>query len=139
MSDLTWERRLVEWADSVQGRPFVWGETDCASLVVQALSLLGHPAAVPGYHTVSAARRVLAGLDPATVLRDLGAVEVGIAFAQSGDVHLGEDPETEGLPAVAVHVAGVWVTSSQGRGVHLAHELSPGVTYRLPRPGRDRG
>lgn len=91
---MNWDRRLVEWAESVRGRPFVWGETDCATLVRGAVEAMYGPAflagiAVPEYGTQVGAERAWDQTGgTAAVLVLLGAQELPDGERQRGDVLL---------------------------------------------------
>jgi hypothetical protein len=56
-----WDVALAEWATAQTGRRFVWGETDCVSLVAAGLALVhgSSPWPQPRYRTAEEARRVV--------------------------------------------------------------------------------
>lgn len=124
-----WDARLERWARKQLGRPFVWGSTDCASLVRGVIAALYEGgkkkmSAQPGWTTEQGAIRALkrtGGVD--AVLRRLGAEVVPPAFAQRADVVVVDrDP----LPATGVVVAAGVLVSTPERGV-----------FMLPRPPKD--
>jgi hypothetical protein len=116
------EAAVHDWAFRVRGRPFAWGETDCAILTLEGLELLtGHPC-VAGYRGLWASREeALAHFSqelPSDVLKGLGAVEVAPAFAVFGDViTLPADPWPEQLHFILGRYS---LVSDEERGVGLA-------------------
>ena len=92
----TWDVRLFHWADSVVGKPFEWGVTDCGYIVRDAHKIMygkdvfRWPTYASKRGAVSARKKV-GGIPNA-----LGKVctRVGRRFAQSGDIvviiHKGE-------------------------------------------------
>lgn len=116
-----WGHRLVMWQKEVLGEPFVWGETDCGSLVWRALhEMYRSPpieGAVPAYESAQDARRAhleTGGVGP--VLRRGGAEEVGLNFARQGDVLVGVGGPGE-LPGAAVVVERHFVVTDEEEGV----------------------
>lgn len=116
-----WDAKLVAWAERVRGEAFVWGETDCASLVREACAeMYGEELFLqaPSYESKKEALRVATetgGVEEA--LRRLGATEVGMTFARQGDVLVGEN--SDGSPGAAVVVDGKAVVSREKAGVFL--------------------
>lgn len=86
-----WNGRLVRWAREQRGRAFVWGETDCASLVRTAYGVMCGSHAIldgPSWTTRTGALRVhrRVGGAAAWLERDAGFGRVSWHFATSGDV-----------------------------------------------------
>lgn len=112
-----WDIALHQWAADVVGRPYVWGETDCGSLVREAHALMY---GVDLFHVKPYTTRRQAlyrhnstgGVE--AVLREAGAVDVPVAFAQQGDVLC--EAEGDGLPACGVVVGRsvIWATVEDG-------------------------
>lgn len=86
-----WRSQLMTWAGAQCGRPYVWGETDCASLVRAATrQMYGvdvFAGLVPEWRSqreAVRARRQVGGIGGALALA--GAVPRVLAFVQAGDV-----------------------------------------------------
>lgn len=140
-----WDMRLHRAVDELVGEPFRWGETDCASVVIRAVEAIYPPDDVPlprdqpSYDDEGAALRAHAetgGVGPA--LEAEGAERVPLAFARSGDVLVGLDPQG-GVPGAAVVVGPRYVVASERDGVverrlrDLREAGGDGVTaLRLP-------
>lgn len=127
---------LVRFARAAQGQPFEWGRTDCATLARRALTtILGRDpweGEVGEWTTQTGALRVFKRTDPEIALRASGAVEVGRYFATSGDVALGPQSDSMGLPAIYVLVPIRKVlTSNPDKGVIIASadELDPDTRF----------
>jgi hypothetical protein len=85
-----WEVRLSQWGIEHAGLPFAWGETDCASLVRDAMRVLydrdvwesptWYDSLASAYQTLQ-----LVGGAPAWLLAH-GATRMPLAFAQPSDV-----------------------------------------------------
>ena len=141
MRPITWEIDLVDWANRMRGKPFVWGETDCASLGRQMVLLLTEtdPAPEVTYHDLRSAQTYLKAHSLAMWLDRAGAVVVpeGYAFAQSGDILVGKDRDHPGMPGCAFAAGGKWVVVSVEQGVQIGlplESLSDTTLYRLPFP-----
>lgn len=137
-----WDIRLVEWCDDVQGEPFEWGATDCASLVAGALEAMYDQDLVgdtlPSYDSEEEAREAHEDTGgPSTVLRALGCEEIALNFARQGDVIIGVGEEA-GMEGCAVVVASEFVVASEKRGVErrplraLRRAAPEGVTVLRP-------
>ena len=124
-----WNERLVAYANSVNGAPFQWGVTDCASLVRYALRAMYGRDLLRGmgsYRSSPSALRVGRQVGPVgAYLRDRGFQAVGLAFAQSGDtvVFRGLD---RGHPQLGVVVSGRLLVSDPDTDVVL-HRLPIGA------------
>lgn len=119
-----WETRLVAWADTVLGKPYVWGETDCLSLAATAVrEITGTPLPVPSYRSALAARQEVARVleEHETIgaaLQHHGARWIGsAAWAQPGDLLVWEPTAEWPFPEVAVVVGVHIVTADEHRGV----------------------
>ncbi len=83
-----WDVHLFRWADKVVGRPFVWGETDCATLV-RAAHVVMYGTDVFGWPTyrsklgATKARKKVGGILPAL---QRVCTAVGRRFARDGDI-----------------------------------------------------
>lgn len=118
---LDWRTQLARWAQAQPGRPFVWGETDCAALVRQGLELVfGHDLwpETPYWHSAREAKKThktTGGMVAA--LQRLGAQQTTVNFARSGDVVAFPEPEEK----VGGTALGLWVDDrcllSSDRGV----------------------
>lgn len=95
-----WEVRLYHQIEAASGRPFVWGEHDCATWAFDLVACLtGRPSAADGwrgrYRTASGAERVMRRLgwpDRVAMGRALlGGPLPGVLLSQRGDVVLGPD------------------------------------------------
>jgi hypothetical protein len=130
-----WEFRLVAYANSQVGRPFVWGETDCYSLVREALECVYDADLLPHIIYTSKAKATTAARafpQPGAALSDFGAVRVPLPNAQSGDVLLMPGDDGLGLPrfAVVVDGRGRVLTSDPGAGAEVlrASNIPPDST-----------
>lgn len=126
---------LAVWADTVLGRPFTWGTTDCASLVHRALVVMygrGVASRLPKRWSSKAAGLRLAKATTAEVcLEVLGALEVPAVFARTGDIMV--TPAAEGHPAgMGVVVAAALVTSTPAGGVHAYPVPRTVNVFRVP-------
>jgi len=88
-----WDARVVGWAESVLGQPFVWGKTDCA-MNVRALSraLYGRDVfKVETWKSKVKALRLLTEKGGLQVALAQVAHPIGRGFATTGDVALMPD------------------------------------------------
>lgn len=112
-----WDLALHRWSNAVVGRPYVWGETDCGSLVREAHALM-FGTEIFGVKPYSTRRQALyrhkATGGVQAVLEAHGATEVPMAFAQQGDVLI--EALGDGLPACGVVVGRyvIWATVEDG-------------------------
>lgn len=121
---LDWRTRLVRWALAQPGRPFVWGETDCATLARQAVVLCYGEDPwpdTPQWHTAREAKRAHAASGGmVAALECLGARHVPLNFARTGDIVAFPEPK-EKIGGMAL---GVWVDDrcllSSDEGVFMA-------------------
>jgi len=131
-----WDIRLHEWAESVRGRPYEWGATDCGTLVREAFCVMyGEDIAadVEPYTTQRGAARVHAETGGVEfILRLLGATDIAPAFAQSGDIWIDEDGD--GFPAAGVVIGRdvIWATLEDGVVRAPKRMRTGGVLLRVP-------
>lgn len=97
-----WRTRLLVWAQTVRGQPYVWGQTDCAALARAALYEMFCRDVVPQVPTWTSKRtalralRAVGGID--ALLRSLGAEVVTLPFVRAGDIIVtAPDDRTEPL------------------------------------------
>jgi len=121
---MDWRSNLFRWAMTQNGRPFAWGDTDCASLTRKALAICFGRELFPDAPRWNTRRgAVLAwketgGLEPALV--QLGAKKTDLNFVRAGDVVCFDEAE-ERIGHTAV---GIWIGNrclmSTVEGVALA-------------------
>lgn len=136
---VNWDAALTRWAGEQVGRPFAWGETDCASLVRGALAAMYGEDLVdlPPWTSARAAARALAavGSVPAA-LAQLGAEEIPRAFLTQGDLaYEPRVPAGELAGSLFVAVAGRLLSSRLDGIVELiALSALPATAlcYRMP-------
>ena len=97
----------MAFAQAVQGRRFVWGRTDCATLTRRGLiQVLGEDPWKDRVRKCTGKRAALEIMktlgNPEDVLYATGAVEVGHLFGTSGDVALGPVLDDHGLVALSL-------------------------------------
>jgi len=118
MIDAT-EKRLFIWADSMKGRPFVWGETDCIMLAAQAADIIGGSdlaSQFAGRYTdETTARALLADAVPSHLLAAADWENRTGSIPCRGDILLSQ---TDEWPECAHVVLGRYaLSSSPGHGV----------------------
>lgn len=122
-----WDVALVAWSETVRGRPFGWGATDCGSLVRAACQVMyGEDCfpAVPVWETQAGALRVVAAHGGVRAqLTRLAAVAVPLAFAQTGDVLIAPGEGEDFTDSAFVIVAGGALSANPG-DVVVFHPLS---------------
>ncbi len=86
----TWDVDLEQWAAGLIGTAFVWGETDCASLVVKGQRLIYGVDVfhVDTWKTKAKALRILTERDGLPRVMRLHCKEVGRRFLRAGDIVL---------------------------------------------------
>ena len=123
-----WRTRLIAWSTAQVGRPFVWGETDCAALVRAALTECFDRDVVPevpSWHSKKEALRVLRAHDPVKTLEALGATRTTIGFARGGDiVSMRAEADEVGGVALGVWVDGFCLVPSVKHGVTRVNAIS---------------
>ena len=99
----TWDVDLEQWAAGLIGEPFVWGTTDCASLVIKGQALIYGVDVfdMPKYKSKAKALRTLVNIKSLRSALEGHASQVGRRFLQAGDIVLvGKgctELETDGL------------------------------------------
>ncbi len=85
-----YDYKLVEWVNTQLRKPYIWGETDCGSLVRKGLNIIYDKDKfndIPSWDTEEICRKIwddLGGVDKAFL--DFGAKKIKGTFAQTGDV-----------------------------------------------------
>lgn len=134
-----WDTLLFEWAESQMGKPYVWGDTDCASLVRAACRVIFGVDALshikPWTTRAAALKRHSATGGVYGALMSADWTEVPLPFAQQGDVLTWSQPALGGAGVV---VARQLLTSDPDHGVQLVPwsvaRLSPDcLLMRAPR------
>jgi Domain of unknown function (DUF6950) len=114
---------VVSFAEEVRGSAFVWGRTDCGSLLRRSQALLFGEDIFEGlanWKTKAGALRALSsggGLDE--LLQGAGLLPHPVAFAQTGDVLVGHGDDGDGCPRTAVMAAGKALVTNECDGAHL--------------------
>jgi len=131
-----WDTELFRWARGMAGRSFVWGDTDCGSLVRGAVSIM-YAGAITFDDVRYASRDEAMQVHEATggveaVLRASGAVEVPIAFLQQGDIVIESEPDENGLPSAGICVGSTILVSNVRAGVGFAPIPVNAVVLRYP-------
>lgn len=122
------ERALLRWAAEEAGKPLVWGETDCASLVRRGLSVLfgeDRLYRIPAWTSAKEALRALRAEGPASrILEDAGYAP-SERSPVTGDVAVGNGGRDFGLV-----VFGRVLTAGDSRVVlYDARRLRPGTLW----------
>ena len=132
---LSWRRELVAWAREVRGLPYIWGKTDCAALIRDALriqfgtDLFGN---LPTWTTVRQAQEVWAaflttsGVSYETLFLAMGGKlvqGVGRRRWPDGSILVGNEDRGP-FPAFAVYVSPVVVQSDRQHGVQWSDPAS---------------
>lgn len=132
-----WDLLAVEWAMSQIGRPFLWGETDCASLVRgMLLAMYGEEpfGDTPPYRDHLEALEIIRSRG--SVLEHLvriGATPHALPFAQTGDVCVA--PGDGDFDSVSPIVAGRLLVTMPGEcisTVPLWQAPEQATCYRVP-------
>lgn len=112
---------LTMWVQSLVGKPFVWGETDCCTIVAGALLRLhGVDYRLPVYRSRDDAKRIVAtmgGLREQLVR--LGAVEVPVNFERTGDIVVLAPVGEEFTDGAGLVVGSQVITTSESDGVRV--------------------
>jgi hypothetical protein len=118
---MTAEQRLVVWAREQVGRPFAWGQTDCALIALEAVGVWTDTNQAGRYagrwgSDVEALTHFAVEL-PSDVLRGLGYAEIPASHAAIGDIlTVPADPWPEQLHVV---VGRLCLCADPVQGVHL--------------------
>lgn len=112
-----WNVELVLLAKRLIGADFVWGETDCVSVVRKALvAMYGEDIAAPHigvtYTTKTGAVRAFNKIGSVVgIIEDTGGVEIPLCRARDGDIIV--FPKGDGgFENLAVKMGGTWVVAS---------------------------
>ena len=86
----TWDVDLEQWAATQIGQPFVWGTTDCWSLVIKGQKHIYGVEVfhTPKYKSKTKALRTLVNVKGMRSLLNSCASQVGRRFLQAGDIVL---------------------------------------------------
>lgn len=96
-----WDSFLVEYANNMVGKEFVWGKTDCATLARRGLMVIlgrnpwrGH---IKVWRSKAAALRASKTVDPIAIFNDSGAREIDRGFISAGDIAIGPEIDSHGM------------------------------------------
>lgn len=127
---------IREFVQCEEGRPFLWGESDCVSLVLRGLALLGHDVPDPTWSTRREGLReykATGGL--VQHLRQTGWSRVALSHVEAGDVVVLPRTNPDGFPGVGLVVGRAYLSSSMERGVHVTPcDRAGGLAYGLRAP-----
>lgn len=132
---------LRHWALRQTQMPFIWGKTDCVSLVRHGLQCYGHPDYfhdIPWYSCLAGASRLNAAYGGIRhYLSNLGFRELALADAQTGDVLIRPFREHSGFPAVGLVIGGEVLIGHQASSPQLIPwPHVTGAVYVLRPPAR---
>lgn len=121
LDPLSWRNNLIEEASSLVGKPFSWGETDCATVIRLCVNSAYDGEVfpkIPEIDSLETAQQVSKDYGtPEKILRDIGCSEVTINFVQCGDIVI--LPERFDLGSGAIYVRSGYITSDMEYGVVL--------------------
>lgn len=107
-----WDTWLVQFANEMRDREFVWGETDCVTIMRGGLkAILGRDplkGKLQSWKSQIGALRAFKRIafSPTILLADTGAVRVLPNFASSGDVAIGPETDKNNLPSISLLLPG---------------------------------
>lgn len=132
-----WSCRIVEDVGSLAGSPFVWGDTDCCTLLRKmSKSMYGRDvfAGPSKYKTKTGAIRGFKRIESIDALiLEAGGVEIPTSMASDGDVAVQRDVPERGFQNVSIKVGSRWLISSeQGDIVEVMKDI-PDVTMKVYR------
>ena len=121
---LHWRSALLAWAEGLDGQPFAWGLTDCATLARKALEVCFGMDLVPecpSWNKPHEALRVIRDFGrPSQILTRLGAAPRPLTFVRAGDIIvMPEQQEPIGREALGVWLDGAVLLSDRERGAHI--------------------
>jgi len=125
------EPALISWAESRLGRPFIWGETDCNVLALEALDVItnGNNVAIAKgkYHSKLGAIRFLARLGKglADVVKEADGVEIDTCRYKTGDFLIMDHTAYE---MAHVYLDGRLFSSHPETGVRLFKPVDQALT-----------
>lgn len=114
-----YDYKLIEWVNTQLGKPYIWGKTDCGSLVRKGLNIVFGKDKfndIPSWDSEEICRKIwddLGGVDNAFL--SLGARKIKGTFAQTGDIAVLEIGKL--LTAAMVIGSGKLLFSSTDKGV----------------------
>ena len=120
-----YDYKLIEWVNIQLGKPYIWGETDCGSLVRKGLNIVygkdcfGY---ILAWDSEVECRKIwddLGGVDKAFL--DFGARKIKGTFAQTGDVAILEIGK---LLTASVVIGSKLLFSSADKGVEM-RDITP--------------
>ena len=123
--------RLLEFMHAEMGRPYLWGDTDCGSLVRRATAVVYGADLfddVPAWTDRDGAEQAQQATGGVRALMlAMGARMLPLAYAQTGDVVVG--PTEDGFPFAGVVIDRRVFTASPDAGVfaHALAECPPGA------------
>lgn len=117
---MNWRESLTEFANNERGRPLIWGETDCASLVIRAAEIIMRaPMAVDrGWRDEDQAELSAIHYHAPSVLASAGWQQIPLAHAGAGDIVI-DWRRREPLPFLHIGVGSKWLSSDRAAGVVL--------------------
>jgi hypothetical protein len=124
-----WNVRLVELANEVLGKPFVWGETDCASVARRAVAVMYEDDPVAQHIKVTYTTKVGAARafkkigSMIDILLAAGAKEVRPDLTQDGDIMVFPKNENAGYENLATRIGSMWIVSSPEEGRVLSTKI----------------
>jgi cell wall-associated NlpC family hydrolase len=134
-----WDVYLAMWATDLLGQPFVWGETDCASLVRAAMQVMYGEDRWPDTPRYTDAAGALRVSEEHGTVKDhvlaLGATKHVITFTQAGDIVIAPKTAEEHFDATAIAIADKLLMTEEGRGVWTVpvwKAPEQGTAYRVP-------
>jgi hypothetical protein len=132
-----WDLYVIQYAKSIIGTPLEWGETDCATIAVNAVNTMYEEQNLPPlmFNDLKTAFRFAKNADIHKLFIDLGAEEINSNYATCGDVAVGSGEDNHGLPPIYTVLRGYVLTSSEAHGVRQApiSTLPEGIRYyRFP-------
>lgn len=122
-----YDYKLIEWVNTQLGKPYIWGETDCGSLVRKGLNIIYGKDKfndIPSWDTEEICRKIwddLGGADKAFL--DFGAKKIKGTFAQTGDVAV---LEVGKLLTAAMVIGGKLLFSSTDKGIET-RDITPSL------------
>lgn len=131
------QQHVINYAESIVGKPFVWGETDCANIIRNVLKIMYAYDVCKGikkYKTEYAAkRRVVETGGTVSVLKRLGAYEIQRNFCQTGDFIV--SPNSDGFDSSFAVINDHVLSANPEKGVilHALSQVIEGSVYlRMP-------
>lgn len=115
-----WSCKIVEDVGSLAGSPFVWGETDCCTLLRKLYKSMFDDDTFGGpfqYTTAKGAIRAYKNIESIDkVILEWGGVEIPVRIASDGDVAV-EQEVYKGFQNVSIKVGSRWLMSSEESSV----------------------